>query len=120
MLFPVPTCKTHGESTDFSCKSFEMKDSLNCFHGMPNAVSCAMKTNCLLPLLFVGAVLTLAGCASSNDDRPIPGTLESTSTKNDANENNTPRTNPTPNPEPASNPPGPQSDMHPVGSVPPQ
>ena len=34
--------------------------------------------------------------------------------------NNTPRTNPTPNPEPASNPPGPQSDMHPVGTVPPQ
>jgi hypothetical protein len=77
-----------------------------------------MKT--IMPVLLAGAVLCLCSCASSNDDRPIPGTLQSTSTKDDSNMNNTPRTNPTPNPEPASNPPGPQSDMHPVGTVPPQ
>lgn len=77
-----------------------------------------MKT--IMPVLLVGAVLVLCNCASSNDDRPIPGTLQSTSTKDDSNMNNTPRTNPTPNPEPASNPPGPESDMHPVGTVPPQ
>ena len=62
--------------------------------------------------------MTVAGCASSDDNRPIPGTVESTDTKN--SENNTPRTNPTPNPEPASNPPGPDSDVHPVGTTPPQ
>ena len=77
-----------------------------------------MKT--FLPLFFVAAIFSLTACTDSGDNRPIPGTLESTSTKNDANENNTPRTNPTPNPDPASNPPGPQSDMHPVGTVPPQ
>jgi hypothetical protein len=77
-----------------------------------------MKT--LLPLLCMGAILSLAACADSNDGRPIPGTLESTSTKNNSNINNTPRTNPTPNPEPASNPPGADSDRHPVGTVPPQ
>ncbi len=79
-----------------------------------------MKTKLCLPLLVTAAVLGLVGCADNSDNRPIPGTLESTSTKNNANINNTPRTNPTPNPEPASNPPGPQSDMHPVGTVPPQ
>jgi hypothetical protein len=72
------------------------------------------------PILVVGSILSLAACASSGDDRPIPGTVEATSTKDNANINNTPRTNPTPNPEPASNPAGPQSDMHPVGTVPPQ
>jgi hypothetical protein len=77
-----------------------------------------MKT--FLPALAIGAALLLAACADSGDDRPIPGTLEATSTKDNANMNNTPRTNPTPNPEPASNPPGPMSDYHPVGTVPPQ
>ena len=77
-----------------------------------------MKT--IMPVLLVGAVLSLCSCASSDDDRPIPGTLQATSTKDNSNINNTPRTNPTPNPEPASNPPGPESDMHPVGTVPPQ
>jgi hypothetical protein len=71
-----------------------------------------MKTNPYLPLVLLGSVLTLGGCASSDDSRPVPGTVESTDSKN--SENNTPRTNPTPNPEPASNPPGPQSDMRPV------
>ncbi len=67
----------------------------------------AMKMNPYLPLYLVSAVLTLASCATSNDDnRPIPGTVQSTDSKN--SENNTPRTNSTPNPEPASNPPGPQ------------
>jgi hypothetical protein len=76
-----------------------------------------MKMNYCLPVLFVGAVLSLFGCASDqNDSRPIPGTLQSTDSKN--SENNTPQTNPTPNPEPASNPPGPQSDEHPVGVAP--
>jgi len=79
-----------------------------------------MKTNLYLSLLVAGVTLAVCGCASSNDDRPIPGTVEATSTKDNSNINNTPRTNPTPNPEPASNPPGPQSDMHPVGTVPPQ
>ncbi len=73
----------------------------------------------LLPLLAIGTIF-LSACADSGDDRPIPGTVEATSTKDNANINNTPRTNPTPNPEPASNPPGPMSDYHPVGTVPPQ
>jgi hypothetical protein len=64
-----------------------------------------MKTKLYLPLLVVGATLAVCSCASSNDDRPIPGTLESTSTKNNANINNTPRNNPTPNPDPDSKPP---------------
>jgi hypothetical protein len=56
-----------------------------------------------LPLIVVGSVLALVGCASDeNDGRPVPGTLQSTDSKN--SENNTPRTNPTPNPEPASQP----------------
>jgi hypothetical protein len=72
-----------------------------------------MNMNRYLPLLSISAVFTLCACATSDDDtRPIPGTLQSTDSKN--SENNTPRTNPTPNPEPASNPPGPESDMHPV------
>lgn len=75
-----------------------------------------MKTQSYLVLTVLGATLALVGCASDNDNQPIPGTLESTNSK--TSENNTPRTNPTPNPEPASNPPGPQSDMHPVGTVP--
>jgi len=62
-----------------------------------------MKT--YLPVLLVGAILSLAGCASSDDDRPIPGTPEATSTKDNSNINNTPRTNPTPNPDPDSQPP---------------
>jgi len=64
-----------------------------------------MKINHYLPLLLLGAVFILGGCASDNDDRPIPGTVESTSTKDNANINNTPRNNPTPNPEPDSQPP---------------
>lgn len=75
-----------------------------------------MKT--LLPVLVVGAALSLVACADTGDNRPIPGTVESTSSKNNANINNTPRTNPTPNPEPASNPPGPDSDRHAVGVAP--
>lgn len=62
-----------------------------------------MKT--YLPLLLLAATLTLSACASDNDDRPIPGTLEATSTKDNANINNTPRNNPTPNPDPDSQPP---------------
>jgi hypothetical protein len=64
-----------------------------------------MKTNLYLPILLVGATLVVCSCASSDDGRPIPGTLESTSTKDDSNMNNTPRTNPTPNPDPESQPP---------------
>jgi hypothetical protein len=71
-------------------------------------------------VLMVGAVLSMAACADSGDNRPAPGTIQAQTTKDPANENNTPRTNPTPNPEPASNPPGPQSDMHPMGTTPPQ
>jgi hypothetical protein len=80
-----------------------------------------MKTysNCF-SVLMVGAVFSLVACADSGDNRPVPGTVQATTTKDPANENNTPRTNPTPNPEPASNPPGPQSDVHPVGTTPPQ
>ena len=64
-----------------------------------------MKTNLYLPLLVIGATFAVCSCATSNDDRPIPGTLESTNTKNNANMNNTPRNNPTPNPDPDSQPP---------------
>jgi hypothetical protein len=56
-------------------------------------------------LLFLGSVLAISGCASSDDDRPIPGTVEATSTKDNSNINNTPRNNPTPNPDPDSQPP---------------
>lgn len=58
-----------------------------------------------LPVVMLGSILCLAACASSNDDRPIPGTLEATSTKDNSNINNTPRNNPTPNPDPDSQPP---------------
>jgi len=75
-----------------------------------------MKTHSYLAVPLFAAALALAGCAGDADTRPIPGTLQSTDSKN--SENNTPQTNPTPNPEPASNPPGPQSDMHPVGVAP--
>ena len=54
---------------------------------------------------MAGSILTLGGCASGGDDRPIPGTVEATSTKDNANINNTPRNNPTPNPDPDSQPP---------------
>ncbi len=64
-----------------------------------------MKTNLYISLLLVGATMAVGGCASDNDDRPIPGTLEATSTKDNSNINNTPRTNPTPNPDPDSQPP---------------
>ena len=64
-----------------------------------------MKTPLYLPLCVLGTVFVLAGCASSEDDRPIPGTVEATSTKDNANINNTPRNNPTPNPDPDSQPP---------------
>ncbi len=73
-----------------------------------------MKIERYLPLLAIGSVLTSSACATNYDDRPIPGTLESTDAKNPANENNTPRTNPTSNPEPAFNHPGPASDYRPV------
>lgn len=76
-----------------------------------------MKTHSYLAVTALGAALALAGCSSDSDNRPVPGTVESTDSK--TSENNTPRTNPNPNPEPASNPPGPESDVHPVG-VPPQ
>jgi hypothetical protein len=56
-------------------------------------------------LILLGSVLAISGCASSDDNRPIPGTVEATSTKDDANMNNTPRNNPTPNPDPESQPP---------------
>lgn len=76
-----------------------------------------MKIHSYLAVTVFGASLALVGCAdNNNDNQPVPGTLESTNSK--TSENNTPRTNPTPNPEPASNPPGPQSDMHPVGTAP--
>lgn len=71
-----------------------------------------MKIEPYIPIVLLTSILTLGGCASSGDDRPVPGTVESTDTK--TSENNTPQTNPNPNPEPASNPPGPQSDMRPV------
>jgi hypothetical protein len=65
-----------------------------------------MKTKLYMPLLVVSATLALSSCTTSDyDDRPIPGTLEATSTKDNANINNTPRTNPTPNPDPESQPP---------------
>lgn len=64
-----------------------------------------MKTHHYLALLSIGAVLSLCRCATSEDNRPIPGTLQSTDSK--TSENNTPRTNPTPHPDPDSNPPGP-------------
>jgi len=73
----------------------------------------------LIPLLAIGTIF-LSACSNEADNRPIPGTIYATSTKDNSNINNTPRTNPTPNPEPASNPPGPLSDYHPVGTVPPQ
>jgi hypothetical protein len=64
-----------------------------------------MKSNLYLPLLIAGTTLALVGCADSGDNRPIPGTVEATSTKDNANINNTPRNNPTPNPDPDSQPP---------------
>ena len=57
------------------------------------------------PVLVVGSMLSPVACASDNDNRPIPGTVEATSTKDNANINNTPRNNPTPNPDPDSQPP---------------
>jgi hypothetical protein len=62
------------------------------------------KANGIFLVLAAAVVLPLCGCASDEDNRPIPGTVESTDTKKDANENNTPRTNPTPNPEPGTMP----------------
>jgi hypothetical protein len=76
-----------------------------------------MKTQSYLAVTMLGVALAIVGCSSDEDNRPVPGTVESTDSK--TSENNTPQTNPNPNPEPASNPPGPQSDEHPVG-VPPQ
>ena len=64
-----------------------------------------MKTNFLLRLVLAGATIGIGGCADSGDNRPIPGTVEATSTKDNANINNTPRNNPTPNPDPDSQPP---------------
>jgi hypothetical protein len=75
-----------------------------------------MKIHPCLSATLLGAALSLVGCASDSDSRPVPGTVQSTDTK--TSENNTPSTNPNPNPEPASNPPGPQSDMHPAGVAP--
>jgi hypothetical protein len=64
-----------------------------------------MKTNLYMYLIVAAATLSLTACADSGDDRPIPGTLGATSTKDNANINNTPRNNPTPNPDPESQPP---------------
>ena len=64
-----------------------------------------MKTKLYLPLIVLGTAFAVSSCASDNDDRPIPGTLEATSTKDNSNINNTPRNNPTPNPDPESQPP---------------
>jgi hypothetical protein len=75
-----------------------------------------MKIHIPVSAALLGVALTLCGCASDEDTRPVPGTVQSTDTK--TSENNTPSTNPNPNPEPASNPPGPQSDMHPTGVAP--
>jgi len=72
---------------------------------MAAAITLLMKINLYLPLLVVGTTVALCSCASDNDDRPIPGTPEATSTKDNSNINNTPRTNPTPNPDPDSQPP---------------
>ena len=58
----------------------------------------------LIPLLALATIL-LSACADQGDNRPIPGTVEATSTKDNANINNTPRNNPTPNPDPDSQPP---------------
>jgi hypothetical protein len=56
-----------------------------------------------ISLLFaLGGGALLCGCASGGDNRPIPGTVGSTDSKN--SENNTPRVNPTPNPDPESQP----------------
>jgi hypothetical protein len=63
-----------------------------------------IKTNGFFLAVAAAVVLPLCSCASDEDNRPIPGTVESTDTKKDANENNTPRTNPTPNPEPGTMP----------------
>ncbi len=60
------------------------------------------KNGLLLAVAAVTLVLPLCGCASDEDNRPVPGTVESTDSKN--SENNTPRTNPTPNPEPGTMP----------------
>ncbi|MCE0483390.1 MAG: hypothetical protein LV479_04025 [Methylacidiphilales bacterium] len=60
-----------------------------------------MKRHLYVPWLLLSFVLV--GCATSDNGRPIPGTLESTDSKN--SENNTPRTNSTPNPDPESQPP---------------
>ncbi len=69
------------------------------------------KNNINMPVFIVSALITLCvcSCATSDDNRPIPGTVESTDTKKSEAQNNTPRTNPTPNPEPDSQPAGPGS-----------
>ena len=61
-----------------------------------------MSVRALLPLIAIGCIASLLGCASDEDNRPIPGTIQSTDSKN--SENNTPRVNPTPNPDPESQP----------------
>jgi hypothetical protein len=58
----------------------------------------------LIPLYAIGTIF-LSACSDEADNRPIPGTIYATTTKNPANENYTPRTNPTPNPDPDSQPP---------------
>jgi hypothetical protein len=73
--------------------------------GIADATYYLMKAILYLPVFAVVSVLSITGCGSSGDNRPIPGTVEATDTKKDAAQNNTPRTNPTPNPEPASQPP---------------
>ena len=72
--------------------------------GTAIAIILLMKINLYLPFLIAGTI-ALCSCASDNDNRPIPGTLEATSTKDNSNINNTPRNNPTPNPDPDSQPP---------------
>ena len=73
-----------------------------------------MKIHPLIASTLFASALILCSCSSDETNQPAPGTVGSTDSK--TSENNTPRTNPNTNPEPASNPPGPQSDMHPVGT----
>jgi hypothetical protein len=61
-----------------------------------------MKISSYLPLLAIGGAVALSACSTTEDNRPIPGTVEATDSKN--SENNTPRVNPTPNPDPESQP----------------
>jgi hypothetical protein len=65
-----------------------------------------MKTLILSTALSLSLLGMGAYAADNAAAAPDPGTVQSTDTKSDAAQNNTPRVNPNPNPEPASNPPG--------------